>query len=99
VASHNRNKKLIWSIESDCDGTLHGQEEIKAEAASHFKHLLKARRSHNLPAQCSTANLFSNLVIAAEATELYKPVSLPEIKKILLHFKKERSPNPDGWTT
>lgn len=27
------------------------------------------------------------------------PVTLDEIKDILLHFKKERSPGPDGWTT
>jgi hypothetical protein len=98
VASFNRNKKLIWSIESECDGPLRGQEAIKAEAVSHFEHLFKASSSHNLLEKCSTASLFPQLVSAAEASDLYKPVTLPELKEILIHFKKERSPGPDGWT-
>jgi hypothetical protein len=38
------------------------------------------------------------LVSASEATELFKPVTLLEIKDILFSFRKERSPGPDGWT-
>jgi len=47
----------------------------------------------------STANLFPNFASTLEAAELYKPVSLPELKNILLHFNSERSPSPDGWST
>jgi hypothetical protein len=36
------------------------------------------------------------MISAEEATELFKPVTLAELKDILLHFKKERSPGPDG---
>jgi hypothetical protein len=39
------------------------------------------------------------LVSITEASDLFKPVTLPELKDILFHFKKERSPGPDGWTT
>jgi hypothetical protein len=47
---------------------------------------------HNLPAKVSTVSLFTNLVTATEATDLYKPVTLLELKNILFLLKKERSP-------
>jgi hypothetical protein len=34
-----------------------------------------------------------------EANYLYQPVTLEEVKEVLLLFKKEKSPGPDGWTT
>jgi hypothetical protein len=52
-----------------------------------------------MPAKVSTASLFTNLVSATEATDLFNPVTLIELKNILFLFKKERSPGPDGWTT
>jgi hypothetical protein len=47
----------------------------------------------------STASLFPRFVSAVEAADLYKPVTLAEIKQILVNFKSERSPGPDGWST
>jgi len=34
-----------------------------------------------------------------EAASLYASVTLSELKDVLLHFKKEKSPGPDGWTS
>jgi hypothetical protein len=39
------------------------------------------------------------MVTKEEVVDLYKPVTLLELKGILDHFKKERSPGPDGWTS
>jgi hypothetical protein len=33
-----------------------------------------------------------------EASSLYDPVNLEEIKDVLTLFKKDKSPGPDGWT-
>jgi hypothetical protein len=99
VASYNRCKKTIWSIDSAGDGTIRGQEAIKTEAVAHFKQQFKATNSHYLSEKASTASLFPNFISSEAATELYKPVTLSELKDILIHFKKERSPGPDGWTS
>jgi ribonuclease HI len=39
------------------------------------------------------------MVSEMEAAELFRPVTLLELKYILTLFKKERSPGPDGWTS
>jgi hypothetical protein len=99
LASFNRNKKIIWSIQNDRAEILRGQAAIKEEAVAHFKHLFKANSCPNLTDKLAIASLYPKLVSSTEATDLYKPVTLQEIKDILIHFKKERSPGPDGWTT
>jgi hypothetical protein len=71
----------------------------RLEAVTYFKNLFRDNGSHQLHEKVSTASLYPRLVTDIEAADLYKPVSLPELKHILLHFKKERSPGPDGWTT
>jgi hypothetical protein len=99
LASYNRSRKSIWSIDSLDKGTIRGHEEIKAEAVSYFKNLFKTHSNHNLLEKTTTAGLYSPIFSAEDVTDLFKPVTLSEIKDILLHFKKERSPGPDGWTT
>jgi hypothetical protein len=98
VASHNRNKKLIWSIDSENNGTIRGQEALKKEAVFYFEHLFKSDGGLSLPNKVTTASLFTTLVTQSEAADLFKPVTLQELKNILFLFKKERSPGPDGWT-
>jgi len=39
------------------------------------------------------------MVTEEEAVDLYKPVTLLELKGILDQFKKKRSPGPNGWTS
>jgi hypothetical protein len=99
LASFNRSRKSIWSIDNNEKGTIRGQEAIKAEAVTHFKQQYKASSNQNLLEKATIADLFPHFISAEAATELYNPVTLSEIKDILIHFKKERSPGPDGWTT
>jgi len=99
LASLNRSKKSIWSIDSEERGTVRGIEEIKAEAVSFFKSQYKASSALNLPDKITTAGLYPTYFSTEEVTEIYNPVTLSEIKDILIHFKRERSPGPDGWTT
>jgi hypothetical protein len=34
-----------------------------------------------------------------ESCTLFNPVTLEELKAVLFHFKKDKSPGPDDWTT
>jgi hypothetical protein len=98
VASHNKQKKMIWSINKG--GTeIRGQEALKKEAVSYFTNQYRSTDLDNLQDKGSSAQLFPRMVSGEEAEALYKPVTLDEIKDILLHFKAERSPGPDGWTS
>jgi hypothetical protein len=38
------------------------------------------------------------MVDVEESRALYSPVTIEELKSVLFHFKKEKSPGPDGWT-
>lgn len=67
--------------------------------ATYFTLQYKAPNTQNLSEQVHTTSLFSRMITAEDAAELYKPVSLAELKNILQHFKKERSLGLDGWTT
>jgi hypothetical protein len=99
VASFNRNKKFIWSISNDFGDTHTGQKAIKEAVVSHFCHFFKASDSTSISDSTFLANLYPTMVSEMEAAELYRPVTLLELKFILTLFKKERSPGPDGWTS
>jgi hypothetical protein len=64
-----------------------------------LKQFFKANNRPNLNEIINTASLYPKMVTEEEAVDLYKPVTLLELKGILDHFKKERSPGPDGWTS
>jgi hypothetical protein len=89
---------MIWTIKSRGQD-IRGQEALKDEVVSHFSQQYKASCVHNLLEKGSTARLFPQLVSGDEAEALFKPVTLAELKDILSHFKTERSPGPDGWTS
>jgi hypothetical protein len=97
-SSHRRNSKHIWEIR-DVTGTVHnGQEAIIEEAENYYKNFFKSL-DHSHPAeQVGVAGLFTRLINEEEASDLYKPVTLEELKMVLSLFKKDKSPGPDGWT-
>jgi hypothetical protein len=99
VASFNRAKKYIWSLKGSEEDLISGQRALQEEAVSHFSRLYKKANNLDIQGMVSTATLFPSFVSTAEAAELYKPVTLSELKQILDKFKLERSPGPDGWTT
>jgi hypothetical protein len=99
VASYNRDRKFIWSIKDSSGEILSGQRALQDEAVAHFSRLYKKSTNPDVPGMVTLASLFSKFVSEVEAAELFKPVTLSEIKNILIHFKSERSPGPDGWST
>jgi hypothetical protein len=89
-ANHMRNSKHIWEIR-DVNGTVHnGQEAIIAEVENYFKIFFKPLDNSPTAEQVGVAGLFTRLINEEEASELYKLVSLEELKLVVSLFKKEK---------
>jgi hypothetical protein len=63
---------------------IRGQEELKEEAVCYFKQLYNAQNSQNLPEKCYTASLFPSVFLKRKPPSLEAPVTMPEIKAILI---------------
>jgi hypothetical protein len=97
-ANHRRNRKYIWEV-CDVSGTIHkGQKAIAEEAVNYYKSFFKSSLPDISTDQVGVASQFTKMLNEDEARDLYKPVTLMELKSILTLFKKEKSPGPDGWT-
>jgi hypothetical protein len=97
-ATFNRTRKHIWEI-SDSDGIKRTEQgELKDATTQYFKNLYKDPPSSNLAEQVLVNNLFTQFVNEEESLSLYSPVTLKELKDVIFHCKKEKSPGPDGWT-
>jgi hypothetical protein len=48
--------------------------------------------------QVGVASQYPKMLDEDESRDLYKPVTILELKSILTVFKKEKSPGPDGWS-
>jgi hypothetical protein len=44
------------------------------------------------------SNLFKKMIQDEDLISFHEPVKSEEIKKVLDHFKRDKSPGPDGWT-
>jgi len=69
VASYNRCKKNIWSINCAGNEPIRGQEAILAAAEEHFKHQFTPSNEQFLSEKISTASLFPKF-ITQESAEL-----------------------------
>jgi hypothetical protein len=98
LASHNRNQKHVWEISDRNGNIITEQGAIKEEAMDYFRHFFKAQTNCNINEQVRVASLFPRMVSDEDVGSLFNPVTLEELKDVLLHFKKEKSPGPDGWT-
>jgi hypothetical protein len=49
--------------------------------------------------QCKILDYYPQMINEEEANTMIHPVTLEELKEVLLLFKKEKSLGPDGWTT
>jgi hypothetical protein len=99
VASNNRSRKHIWEISDDNGQIYKDQETIKATTSQHFKTFYKAGVEINIIEQLQLVDLYPQMVSEEESITLFKPVTLEELKQVLFHFKKEKSPGPDGWSS
>jgi hypothetical protein len=97
-ANANRVKKHIWKIQTGPDNFATDQNTIKEATVHFFKDLYKAPTEQVLPDQCKLLDSYPQMMTEEEANYLYQPVTLEEVKEILLLFKKEKCLGLDGWT-
>ena len=95
LASHNRTKNFIWDIKNDTGEVINEQELLKKEVAFFFKKFYKSIPQDTIE-QCTLVNLFPQMIDEENSHELYRTVAIEELKSVLFHFKKEKSPGPDG---
>jgi exonuclease III len=98
-ASHSRIRKHVWEITDENGYTITEQGAIKEKAVYYFKFFYKAPIIPNTIEQVKVIDLFPQMVNDDESCSLYNPVTMEELKVVLFHFKKDKSPGPDGWTT
>jgi hypothetical protein len=62
LATFNRSKKSIWTIDSADKGPIRGQAEIMTEVVSHFKQKFRAPINQNLFEKATTAALYTHFI-------------------------------------
>ena len=65
---------------------------------NHFKDFFKAKEGTNYAEMVRISSLYPRMVTEEEADSLFSPVTLEEIKSVLVKFNRDQSPGPDGWT-
>jgi hypothetical protein len=97
-ASFNRVRKHIWKINNGHGDIVTEQESIKEATVNFFKDFYKASTAPSMTEQCKLIELYPQMINEEEASTLFTPVSLEELKVVLLLFKKEKILGLDGWT-
>jgi hypothetical protein len=85
-ANHNRVRKHIWEIKGDNDDLVNDSDSLKKEAIHHFKNLYKASTCLKLEDQCKLIHHYPQMVDDEESSLLFRPVTMEEMKSVLLLF-------------
>jgi hypothetical protein len=93
-ASHRRNHKHIWELQSDMTDTITGQDKLLDAAFNYFKNAYRDQGLTNYMDQASITGLFPKIICDREAEQLYAACTKEEIWKALNTFKKDKSPGP-----
>jgi hypothetical protein len=97
-ANFRRNRKFIWEITDELGQIQTGQKNIMDTATNYFKNFFKETNEISILDQVKVAEIFPKMVTEIEAKNLFRPVGLEELRKVLKKFKVDKSPGPDGWT-
>jgi len=96
-SSHNRVRKHIWEIKGGNSDIVTKQDALKEASIHYFKDFYKALPILNTTEQCKLIEYFPQMLNDEESSSLFILVTLEELKVVFFHFKKEKSPGPDGW--
>jgi hypothetical protein len=97
-ANYRRNRKFIWEIIDEVGLLQTSQKNIMEAAKNYFKKFFNESNETSITNQVKVVEYFPKMVIETEAENLYNPVGLEELRKVLKSFKVDKSPGPDGWT-
>jgi hypothetical protein len=77
---------------------VRGFQNLAALGVDHFSGLFKEPDQIKMDSILKQPALFPQLIANEENGELYREVSLEELRGVFSTFKKEKSIVPDGWT-
>jgi len=99
VANNNRIKKHVWGIQKASGKFISDHELLKEEVVNFYKDFYKARTNPITAKHCRLLDSFPQMIDEEDSISLFSFITMDELKDVLFHFKKEKSPRPDGWST
>ena len=97
MASGRRNQDSNWSLLDENGKSVEDEGALKEMGRCHFAHIFCDDKQTNLLDQLRVVMLFPNMITLEDAPGLTQPITLSEIEAALHSFKKDKSPEPDGW--
>ena len=88
----------IWELENDDGTSATTFEQLAQKDITHFKDLYKAPQQSSLTEIIKVATLFPRYVDQNSTKDLLALVTFGELEYVLKWFKKDNSPDPDGWS-
>lgn len=87
----------IWKLAREQGELVNTFPRLAVMATSHFRNIYKTPPNATLAEIMRTAQLFPRFVDQEEALELEKEVSVGEMESSLKWFRRDKSPDPNGW--
>ncbi|CAL9224751.1 unnamed protein product [Arabidopsis halleri] len=99
VAQANASKNAIRQLTTESGAVLTKMEEIKAEAARHFRSFLQQEDNDYVEVPTEyLSNLLTYRCSAEQCAHLVSPVTGAEIRQALLSLPSGKASGPDGYT-
>lgn len=97
-ANSRRNFNTIWDIVDSTGRVLDDQSSLEKGAVDFFKEVYTSDSRDTLSDQLQVVRLYPCIFPEEAGAAIFAPVTLDEIRTVLNHFEKEKSPSLDGWT-
>ena len=96
MCCHRKVVNAIWDLSDGTGSRLVTQKDLEYLAKSHFSGFFNAGNT-DVSAHLEVASHLPTFFTLEEGRSLYHAITLEEIKNVIDHFARDKSPNPDGW--
>ena len=93
---HHQNINSIWSLKNVAGISLNDQNEISQVTHDHFESFYKASDKTNVRAQINIVKEYPRLFSEEEGDAVFNPISIQELKIVIIFAVRSKSPRPDG---
>ena len=98
MANQRRIQNSIWELQDDTGGKIYKQTDLCNAAKGKFAKFYEEAGERNILEQLEVTRHFPRFFELDEGMEIFKNIDASEIRDVLNHFEKDKSPGPDGWT-
>ena len=96
-ASTCRNFNAIWALQNENGLLLNEESQMRSLGEKHFSEMFKDDGGTNIGDQLKVIKLFPSFISKEDAIVFTSEVTLVEVEGALKGFKRDKSPDPDGW--